>query len=88
VLVTCFGGQVWRLQQTGYSKEVDVFSLGIVLLDLLKQYKHVRVQLVTPVRWLSHRGPQTSKFAKQTQLTYRILLLLVVTVFFCCLEAG
>ncbi len=48
------GDQVWA--QNSYSKEVDVFSLGIVLLNLLKDLEKARVKLVVPVRGVSYGG--------------------------------
>jgi hypothetical protein len=47
------GCQVFSGAARGYNKEVDVFSLGIVLLDLIKQLNQRLVKLVIPVRGVS-----------------------------------
>jgi len=48
------GEQVWA--QHSYNKDVDVFSLGILLLNLLKDLENARVKLVVPVRGVSYGG--------------------------------
>jgi hypothetical protein len=48
------GDQVWA--QHSYNKEVDVFSLGIVLFNLLTDLQIRDVKLVVPVRGVSYGG--------------------------------
>jgi len=55
------GYQVWlqQLQHDGYNKEVDVFSLGVFLMDLLSDLAKERVPLAAPVHGVSYQKTRT-----------------------------
>ena len=48
------GDQAWA--QHSYNKEVDVFSLGILLFNLLEDLEKARVKLAVPVRGVGYGG--------------------------------
>ena len=43
------------MQRDGYNKEVDVFSLGVFLMDLLSDLAKERVPLAAPVHGVSYQ---------------------------------